>query len=752
MKQIKIYYLLFVVLLFSIPINSMILQGVAKVENNPKIIYQPNASDDSYEDDDSFETAENITLNTIQDRSIYPIADPDFIAFELDTFYGITIKTNNSQGDTRIWLYDYQRVQLAFDDNINDDDLNASIYIDLLKPGIYFIKVEETGNDAEIDLYSISIIANLASDPYESDSHAFVYEISLNCSSIRNLYPVTDVDYHYYTLTSTFNVTIEITGTPGGDTVMEVNDFPEDGSPIAFDDDSGKGLYSKIELTNQMPGIYYITIWEFQNNHIVSNYTLHLTAYSNSYSDTVDPSMSHNGYTLSELAGEAAVEIQAYSWDAFGISEVILHYRVNSGTWAEIPFVDRAHYAYWYASIGPFDEGDFIEYYLSAKDNSSNRNEKILDNSGEYYNFTILYNDFEGPSIEDVHCIPVAPNDLETIIINSTISDEHGIYNATLFYRINSGSWLYQLMSHDTGDIYLTTIGPFEYDDFIEFFINAIDNTPINYNLATNNNGGNYFNFTIGSSDNVGPTISLIEHQPSPPDETDLITISCSITDFNDVYTATLFFRVNLGDWINISLTLTTGSIYEATIGTFNVDDYIEYYLTATDNYLLHNLAIDNNSDSYYSFTIVRSDVTPPVISDITLSNENPIDRESVNISCIVTDENGIHSVILHFRINGKSWYSVQMILIAVNHYSIETVSFNEGDYVEYYIEALDESIFHNIAIDDNGGSYYSFSVSSTTIPSPTPTTTTTTTEESILFLLPIIGSLLYVTISRKKK
>ncbi|MGC9779754.1 MAG: hypothetical protein HZR80_10970 [Candidatus Heimdallarchaeota archaeon] len=45
------------------------------------------------------------------------------------------------------------------------NDLNASISIDFLKLGFYFIKIEETGNDAEIDDYSIMVTATEVYDP-----------------------------------------------------------------------------------------------------------------------------------------------------------------------------------------------------------------------------------------------------------------------------------------------------------------------------------------------------------------------------------------------------------------------------------------------------------------------------------------------------------------------------------------------------------------------------------------------------------
>jgi len=99
---------------FFLPIGLSVFTGESVVEEKPVNLYQPMASADGYEDDDSFETAKTIALDTAEIRSIYPIADPDFILFELDSFYKIKIKIESSTGDTRMWLYDFDRNQLAF--------------------------------------------------------------------------------------------------------------------------------------------------------------------------------------------------------------------------------------------------------------------------------------------------------------------------------------------------------------------------------------------------------------------------------------------------------------------------------------------------------------------------------------------------------------------------------------------------------------------------------------------------------------
>ncbi|MBA7578429.1 hypothetical protein ES708_20291 [subsurface metagenome] len=54
-------------------------------------------------------------------------------------------------------------------------------------------------------------------------------------------------------------------------------------------------------------------------------------------------------------------------------------------------------------------------------------------------------------------------------------------------------------------------------------------------------------------------------------------------------------YRVNDGIWIEINMICISGDLYTVTIGPFAVSDTIEYYITAIDNSVNHNEAIEDN-------------------------------------------------------------------------------------------------------------------------------------------------------------
>ncbi|MHA1552692.1 MAG: hypothetical protein ACTSQC_12190, partial [Candidatus Heimdallarchaeaceae archaeon] len=99
---------------------------------------------DVYENDNDFASAKNITLNSLQERSISAVDDVDFVMFTLDSFYSIEIETSGTTGDTRLWVFDYNHNQIGFDDDSSIEQFSLLSY-GVFKPGYYFIKVDEFG-------------------------------------------------------------------------------------------------------------------------------------------------------------------------------------------------------------------------------------------------------------------------------------------------------------------------------------------------------------------------------------------------------------------------------------------------------------------------------------------------------------------------------------------------------------------------------------------------------------------------------
>jgi parallel beta-helix repeat protein len=104
-------------------------------------------------------------------------------------------------------------------------------------------------------------------------------------------------------------------------------------------------------------------------------------------------------------------------------------------------------------------------------------------------------------------------------------------------------------------------------------------------------------------------------------------------------------------------------------------------------------------------------DFDSPQIVNIILSPSTPTDLDTVSINATVTDTSGVQSVTLHYRVNGGNWIEASMTLISGDFYSVTLGPFAVSETIEYYVSAVDNSVNHNEAINDNAGLYYSFTV-----------------------------------------
>ena len=104
MGRIKKLYTIFLALILLYVISTTSFQSTLTFslkdsnDTTPEIMANP----DIYENDNDFTSAKNITLNSLQERSISTIDDVDFVSFTLDSFYSIEIETTGSLGDTRL--------------------------------------------------------------------------------------------------------------------------------------------------------------------------------------------------------------------------------------------------------------------------------------------------------------------------------------------------------------------------------------------------------------------------------------------------------------------------------------------------------------------------------------------------------------------------------------------------------------------------------------------------------------------------
>jgi len=117
-------------------------------------VYVPAPTDDVYEPDDTAVEAKTLAegSDSEQHHSIQPARDIDWATFTITSSQCIHLETTGYSGDTRLWLYDNNLNQIAYDDNSGSVDFSV-IDEPLLPPGTYYVKIDENGNNEVINDY-----------------------------------------------------------------------------------------------------------------------------------------------------------------------------------------------------------------------------------------------------------------------------------------------------------------------------------------------------------------------------------------------------------------------------------------------------------------------------------------------------------------------------------------------------------------------------------------------------------------------
>lgn len=421
------------------------------------------------------------------------------------------------------------------------------------------------------------------------------------------------------------------------------------------------------------------------------------------------PEITAVSHTPSSPLNFQQITISADITDFSGISSALLYYQVNSAGWTSTTFSDIIGDTF-SVDIGPFSIGDVIDYYITAEDGSYFKFETVEDNGGAYYQFTVV-EDLVGPTITNVHHVPPSPIYSDSIYIIADVVDPSGIFNVTLHYRSDGEAWSTVELLDIGNDQYRRDM-TFGFGLLIEYYVSAIDNSA-NLNQAIEDNGGLYYSFTIPIPDLILPEITYVTQLPTVVTIWNFITVEATITDSSGIFNATVYYRVNGGSWIASAMFELVTDSYSTYFGLFSAADVVEYYLEAIDDSAQSNVAIEDNGGSYFSVTIIDEDTTPPVISEVEHFPTPVVASEFVFISATVTDPSGIFNVTAYYRVNGGSWLFNEMFIQAPTLYQKNLGSFSVDDLIEYYIVAFDSAsgpVF-NMAIEDNGGLYYSFTV-----------------------------------------
>ena len=134
----------------------------------------------------------------------------------------------------------------------------------------------------------------------------------------------------------------------------------------------------------------------------------------------------------------------------------------------------------------------------------------------------------------------------------------------------------------------------------------------------------------------------------------------------------------------------------------------MQYYINATDT--LGNIGLSG----ILSYTV--GDDIPPEVTNVDHSPDPVEYSDDITFSCDATDVgSGIDTVTLYYRTDGGSWQSLAMSPTTGDTYEVVVLALAWNTFVEYYVNATDNGGLE--VRNDNGGSFYSFTVVDNTDP-----------------------------------
>lgn len=128
----------------------------------------PPCTPDGFEPDDTSGQAKVVSSGVTKSHNICPVGDEDWSTFTLGQESEVHLATSGGAGDTRMWLYDSGLGQVEFDDDGGVglfSDIDRLCGVDALPAGTYYVKVDEFGDNNEIESYAINLTTSLCGCP-----------------------------------------------------------------------------------------------------------------------------------------------------------------------------------------------------------------------------------------------------------------------------------------------------------------------------------------------------------------------------------------------------------------------------------------------------------------------------------------------------------------------------------------------------------------------------------------------------------
>ncbi|MBK6686563.1 MAG: right-handed parallel beta-helix repeat-containing protein [Deltaproteobacteria bacterium] len=290
------------------------------------------------------------------------------------------------------------------------------------------------------------------------------------------------------------------------------------------------------------------------------------------------------------------------------------------------------------------------------------------------------------------------------VLVTALVTDAGGVRTVELHYRATGGSSFTPLtLANVGGDAYQGTLpGGAVTTAGVDYYLRAVDQaTPNNEAIAPLNGMNAPHQFTVGATDQAGPTIL---HRPMTTEQPagTAVNLLARVTDQSAITGVRVYYRTPGGNFQDAPLGDQGGGLYAGAIpANAVVGPGVEYYLEATDAGGNDGVSPATAPAAFYNFPVVTTDLDPPVIVHAKISDGQPRGA-AVEIRAEVTDGSGVAEVRVYFRSSGEATFlSAELAGTGGNAYQGQIpAALASGTGIDYYLEASDLSPDQNVSHD----------------------------------------------------
>ncbi|MBN2229103.1 MAG: hypothetical protein JW779_05875 [Candidatus Thorarchaeota archaeon] len=266
-------------------------------------------------------------------------------------------------------------------------------------------------------------------------------------------------------------------------------------------------------------------------------------------------------------------------WDITNDANHSMTYNEGSGLWeVNVPRTTDGRYTMNYRIVAADNAGNEAYTTTSSflyRDNIPPTIDTLdWDNSTDIYGHEI--------AIVSAEVSDLGGSDIDEVIL--TYSNSTNDYNVTM--SLNAGSYEGAIPNHPP----LTTVS--FWITVIDQDGNFVESTPEQFTFASG-----------GMPDTLGPSMSLISHDPENPTPSEAVTVSATVIDTTGIDYVILQYRIGTGTWNNITMTCVSDT-YSGLISAQVDGTTVTYRLVAMDT--LGNEAISGE----FSYTVEEPAVT----------------------------------------------------------------------------------------------------------------------------------------------